>query len=65
MANVIFFYVQMLRLLVVAVVCVAALASPLVTPELDDQWESFKDLYNKQYGDEEHLMRYKYKSVVG
>lgn len=55
----------MLRLLVVAVVCVAALASPLVTPELDDQWESFKDLYNKQYGDEEHLMRYKNKSVVG
>ena len=47
----------MFRLMIIAAVTVAALASTLVTPELDDQWESFKDLYNKQYGEQEHLMR--------
>ncbi|XP_052084534.1 procathepsin L-like [Mytilus californianus] len=47
----------MFRLMIIAAVAVAALASTLVTPELDEQWESFKDLYNKQYGEQEHLMR--------
>lgn len=48
---------QMLRLSVIATVLAVALSSSLVTRELDDQWESFKDLYGKQYGEEEHLMR--------
>jgi len=47
----------MFRLLVIAAVSVAALASTLVTPELDEQWESFRTTYNKQYADEEHMMR--------
>ncbi|XP_071140419.1 procathepsin L-like [Mytilus edulis] len=47
----------MLRLSVIATVLAVALSSSLVTRELDDQWESFKDLYGKQYGEEEHLMR--------
>ena len=47
----------MFRVVVIATLCVAAFASSLVTRELDDQWESFKGAYNKQYADEEHTMR--------
>jgi len=47
----------MLRLVVLSIALVAVLGNPVTDPFLDGEWEIFKTQHNKQYGDDEELMR--------
>ena len=47
----------MLRLLVVAALCVAALATPIFRAELDGEWAIYKDMFAKNYAADEERMR--------
>ncbi|VDI78501.1 Hypothetical predicted protein [Mytilus galloprovincialis] len=47
----------MFRLFILVAIGVAALASSLITPELDNQWEEFKLTYKKTYSPSEHQQR--------
>nr|ADC52430.1 cathepsin L1 cysteine protease [Pinctada fucata] len=47
----------MFRLVVVAALCVAALATPVFRAELDQEWAIYKDMFAKNYVADEERMR--------
>ncbi|XP_060074766.1 procathepsin L-like [Ylistrum balloti] len=47
----------MLKLALLSVLYVCAIATPLTDPILDEEWTIFKRTYNKQYEEHEELMR--------
>ncbi|OWF53459.1 cathepsin L1-like [Mizuhopecten yessoensis] len=47
----------MLKLALLSVLYVCAIATPLTDPILDDEWTLFKNTYNRQYEGQEELMR--------